>query len=119
MEEQLDYEIKHESKYDYNKINNIRESIETMSKFNQIEILKIITRHKEVIINENKNGIHINLSDFSDNILDELLLYINYVTQQENDLNNIEKQKETYKNTYFVKDNKDNCSANISKKYVT
>ncbi len=107
MEEQLDYE----TKYDYNKINNIRESIETMSKFNQIEILKIITRHKEIIINENKNGIHINLSDFSDNILDELLLYINYVTQQESELSNIEKQKESYKNTYFVKDNKDNSSA--------
>ena len=111
MEELLDYETKYESKYDYNKINNIRESIEAMSKFNQIEILKIITKHKELIINENKNGIHINLSDFSDNILDELLLYIKYVTQQETELNNIEKQKESYKNTYFIKDNKDNSSA--------
>ena len=117
MEDQYEYEYK--DKYDFNKVNSIRESIENMSKFNQIEILKLITRHKEVIINENKNGIHLNLSDFSNNILDELIVYINYVTKQETELNNIEKQKESYKNTYFLKDNKDNCVTNINNKYAT
>ena len=104
--------------YDFNKTNGIRESIENMSKFNQIEILRILTRHKEVIINENKYGIHINLSDLRNEILDELLVYVNYVTTQEIELNNIEKQKESYKNTYFLKDNKDNFG-NISSKYVS
>jgi len=104
--------------YDFNKTNGIRESIENMSKFNQIEILRILTRHKEVIINENKYGIHINLSDLSNDILDELLVYVNYVNTQEIELNNIEKQKESYKNTYFLKDNKDNFG-NISSKYVS
>lgn len=33
------------------KLNNIRDSIEKMSKFNQIEILRILTNYKEVIIN--------------------------------------------------------------------
>ena len=105
--------------YDFNKINGIREAIENMSKFNQIEILRILTRHKEVIINENKYGIHINLSDISSIILDELLVYVNYVTAQEIELNNIERQKETYKNTYFLKDNKDNFGNNINNKYVS
>ena len=90
-----------------------------MSKFNQIEIMRILTRHKEVIINENKYGIHINLSDISSIILDELLVYVNYVTAQEIELNNIERQKETYKNTYFLKDNKDNFGNNINNKYVS
>ena len=103
--------------YDFNKINGVRESIENMSKFNQIEILRILTKHKEVIINENKYGIHINLSDLRNDILDELLVYVNYVTTQEIELNNIEKQKESYKNTYFIKDNKDNFG-NINSKYV-
>jgi hypothetical protein len=115
----MEYLYESEAKYDFNKINSIRESIENMSKFNQIEILKIITRHKDVIINENKNGIHLNLSDFNDDILDEMLVYINYVTKQETELNNIEKQKESYKNTYFLKDNKDNCVTNINNKYAT
>ena len=104
-----------QSGYDFNKTNGIRESIENMSKFNQIEILRILTRHKEVVINENKCGIHINLSDLRNDILDELLVYTNYVSTQEIELNNIEKQKESYKNTYFLKDNKDNFGNNNSK----
>jgi hypothetical protein len=107
-------------RYDFNKVNSIRDAIENMSKFNQIEILKIISRHKEVIINENKNGIHINLSEVDNHILDELIIYINYVATQEFELNNIEKQKESYKNTYFLKDNKDNfVSNNNNNKYVS
>ena len=44
-----------ENEYDFNKLNYIREQIESMSKFNQIEILRILTKNKHVIINENKN----------------------------------------------------------------
>lgn len=94
-------------KYSYDKINNIRETIENMSKFNQIEVLRLLTK-KNVIINENKYGIHINLSELDEDILDELTLYINYVNAQEEELDNMEKQKECYKNIYFHKDNKDN-----------
>ena len=94
-------------------LNIVRESIENMSKFNQIEILRILTNHKEVIINENKYGIHINLSELSSNIIRDLLVYINYVNAQEIELNNIEKQKQDYKNNYFLKDNKDNSSNSI------
>jgi len=100
--------------YDFNKINNMRNKIENMSKFNQIEILRILTKHSDVIVNENKYGIHINLSELNSEILDELCVYIDYVTAQELDLNAVEKQKETYKNTFFIKDNKDNTT-NINK----
>ena len=93
--------------FDFNKINGIRESIENMAKFNQIEILRILTKHQDVIINENKYGIHINLSELSDEIIEELLVYISYVNMQEIELNKIEKQQEDYKNIYFMKDNKD------------
>jgi hypothetical protein len=94
-------------------LNSIREAIENMSKFNQIEILRILTNHKEVIINENKYGIHINLSELSSNIIRDLFVYVNYVNAQEIELNNIEKQKQDYKNNYFLKDNKDNSSNSI------
>ena len=110
--------------YNYNeafgKINNMRDVIENMTKFNQIEILRILTNHKEVIINDNKYGIHINLSELNDTILGELLAYITYVNAQETELNNIEQQKQSYKDIYFVKDNKDNISNNINNnnKYV-
>ncbi len=93
--------------YNYNDLNYIREQIENMSKFNQIEILKILTKNKNVITNENKYGIHILLNELEDSILNELMVYIKYVNTQEIYLNNAEKEKETYKNTFFLKDNKE------------
>ena len=79
--------------YDFNQLNYIREQIENMSKFNQIEILRILKKNKNVIINENKYGIHINLSELQNNILNELMVYIKYVNTQEIYLNNAEKEK--------------------------
>jgi hypothetical protein len=88
-------------------LNYIRETIENMNKFNQIEVLRILNRHSNVTLNENKYGVHINLSELPKNIIDELSAYIKYVTTQELTLNSIEKQKEDYRNTYFSKDIKD------------
>ena len=94
--------------YSVSELNYIRESIENMNKFNQIEVLRILHSNKDVTLNENKYGVHINISDLKKEILDELLVYINYVNTQEKTLHNIEKEKETYKNIFFEKDNKDN-----------
>jgi hypothetical protein len=100
------------SEIDSRTVTYIRDSIENMSKFNQIEVLKILNDNKDkdngVTINENKYGIHINLSDLSNDLLTQLLQFVTYVTEQEKDLNKIEKQKEIYKNNYFGKDIKDN-----------
>lgn len=94
--------------FSVSELNYIRDSIENMNKFNQVEVLRILSKHSQVTINENKYGIHINLSELSKEILDELNVYINYVKTQEMTLNSIEQQKEDYKNTYFSKDIKDN-----------
>jgi NTP pyrophosphatase (non-canonical NTP hydrolase) len=88
-------------------LNSVRDKLENMSKFNQIEVLRILSKYKEVTLNENKYGVHINLSELKKEIVDELQKYINYVNTQEITLNHIEKQKETFKNIYFTKDNKD------------
>lgn len=94
--------------YDFAKLNFIREQIENMSKFNQVEILRILTNHSDVTVNENKYGIHVNLSELNINVLNELSRYIEYISNQECFLNDVEQEKEKYKNTFFVKDNKDN-----------
>jgi hypothetical protein len=96
-------------------LNYIREIIENMNKFNQIQVLKILNKYKEVTLNENKYGIHINLSELSKEIIDKLSDYIKYVNTQEKNLNYIEQQKETYRNTYFSKDIKDNAKIISSK----
>ena len=94
--------------YSVSELNYIRETIENMNKFNQIEVLRILNKHSDVTLNENKYGIHINLSELRKEILDEMNIYIKYVNTQEIALNKVEKQKEDYKNTYISKDIKDN-----------
>lgn len=108
-------EINEINHFSVSELNYIRETIENMNKFNQIEVLRILSKHSTVTLNENKNGVHINLSDLSKDIIDELSSYIKYVTTQELTLNSIEKQKEDYRNTYFSKDIKDNSKIVFSK----
>jgi hypothetical protein len=88
-------------------LNYIRDTIENMNKFNQIEVLRLLSKHNEVTLNENKYGVHINLSELKKEILEEIEVYIKYVNTQEVTLDQGEKEKEIYKNTYFAKDNKD------------
>jgi thiamine monophosphate synthase len=78
-----------------------------MNKFNQIEILRIMNKHYDITLNENKYGVHINLSDLKKEMIEELSTYIKYVNTQEIALHQVEKQKESFKNIYFGKDNKD------------
>ena len=106
------------SKYDTSELNIIREKIEKMTKFNQIAVLRIFKNTSGVIINENKYGIHINLTELSDSIINELSVYINYVNEQEIELKHIEQKKIDYKSIYFVKDNKDNM-INTTNTYAT
>jgi len=94
--------------FSVSELNYIRDTIENMNKFNQVEILRILNNNKDVTLNENKYGVHINLSELKKDIIDELIMYIKYVTTQEINLNKIEQQKEDFKNIYFAKDNKDN-----------
>ena len=94
--------------YSVSELNYLRESIENMNKFNQVGILRIMNKFKHVTLNENKYGIHINLSELPKEIINELNVYIKYVSTQEQTLNSIEQQKEDYRNTYFSKDIKDN-----------
>jgi len=93
--------------YSVSELNYIRDTIEKMNKFNQIEILRILNKHENITLNENKYGVHINLSELDKEIIYELTLFIKYVNTQEQTLNSIEQQKENYRNTYFSKDIKD------------
>lgn len=95
-----------ETDYTEGELNFIREVIESMNKFNQIEVLRILHKHS-ITLNENRYGVHINLSELKKEIIDDLQNYINYVNTQEITLHQVEKQKESFKNIYFTKDNKE------------
>jgi hypothetical protein len=102
---------------DYAELDLIREKIESMPKFNQVEILRILHKDSAVTLNENKYGTFINLTDLSSTTIELLKTYINYVNTQEYNLNALEKQKEEFKNIYFTKDNKD-TTGHLNKQYA-
>lgn len=79
----------------------IRQIVENMDKHNQIEILKIIYERNKKCINENKYGIHINMTELSNDIIIKLNEYMKYVNIQESEINNIEQKKENFINTFF------------------
>jgi hypothetical protein len=84
-------------------LNSISEQIEAMNHFNQVEVLRILHSYENIQLNENKYGIHVNLTCLKKEVLEKVKLYISYVNKQETDLNEVERQKETFKNTYFNK----------------
>jgi hypothetical protein len=105
-------DIENEINEEYNtfnvqELNSIREKIELMSKFNQIEVLRILSSYKNITLNENKYGVLINMTDLKREVIEKLKEYINYVNTQETNLNEFETRIQQYKNIYFVKDNKD------------
>lgn len=84
----------------------LKKCIEDMSKYHQIQVLKILRSNKNVVLNENNNGIFINLSEQSDEILLSLKEYASYVKDQLDDLSEFENKKQILANKFF-KDNKE------------
>lgn len=86
-----------------NYLMSLKDGIETMPIVHQVEILRIL-HNKQTQINENKNGVFVNISKLSDTTLRELEEYMKYVIQQEKQLNEIEEQKQILTKEFF--DNK-------------
>ena len=97
-------------------LNRLKERIERLNKFHQIEILKLLKTNDSCTLNENKNGIFVNLTSLSDVLIFELEKYLEYVQKQESQLSEIEKQKNILSNTFF-KDNKDNAPITLNAEY--
>jgi hypothetical protein len=87
-------------------LQNLKENIEKMSKFHQIEILRILTTSGKVCLNENNNGTFVNLTEQPKDIIAQLNKYVNYVNEQQNQLSIIEHEKSRLEKI-FCKDNKD------------
>jgi hypothetical protein len=85
----------------------MKNKIEAMEKYYQIEILKILTKRQSKI-NENKSGCYVNLTFLPQETIDELMEYIDYTKEQEEAFNTMEYQKEEFKLAFFYeKENKD------------
>jgi hypothetical protein len=93
-------------------LNRLKERIEKLNKFHQIEILKLLKTNDSCTLNENKNGIFVNLTSLSDGLIFELEKYLEYVQKQESQLSEIEKQKNILSNTFFTPFNISNADFN-------
>jgi hypothetical protein len=83
-------------------LNVIKDKIERLGKNHQLEILSILKNTAGVKLNENKNGVFVNMSFLSRETLVELEKYVKYVCDQEKTLNDLEIQKQDFKNTFFT-----------------
>jgi len=91
--------------YDSNIIMNVlklKERIESMSKYHQIEVLRILNKYTTVKTNENNNGTFVNLTEQNNDVLRELELYTEYVEEQQKQLNKVETEKELIEQTFFT-----------------
>lgn len=79
----------------------IRDRIESMSKPDQIEVLRLLTKTNQVPVSENRYGTHINLSELPDSILEKLQLFISYIDKQRSYLSHAELEQQKCKDTYF------------------
>tara|TARA_Y100001958_G_scaffold157683_1_gene153393 strand:- start:1214 stop:1513 length:300 start_codon:yes stop_codon:yes gene_type:complete len=88
-------------------LENLKNTIETFPRYHQIEILSILKQYN-IDITENNNGTFINLTKLDEKIINVLDNYVNYVEEQKNHLDVVEKEKERIEKTYFNKEGKDN-----------
>ncbi len=86
---------------EYNQLISIKETIENMSKKHQIDVLKIFKKNEKIILNENSNGIFVNLSELEYQDLINLQEFINYVNKQQEQLDNVEDTKTNIENKFF------------------
>ena len=70
-------------------ISKLKERIEFMPKYHQIEILRLLNNAASVKKNENNNGTFVNLTEQSKEVLIELEKYANYVDDQQKHLNKV------------------------------
>lgn len=93
-------------------LRELKEYIENMSKYHQIEVLRILQTRANNHLNENQNGTFINLSLLPSEDIDALKDYSEYVKDQQQTLALIEEKKKNIASKYFKdykyeNDNKD------------
>lgn len=89
--------------YTPDELKDLCQKLQEMTKINQVEALRIFYKHNKDIINENKNGIHINITDVENHVLEEIEDFILYVVAQEKKLNDMEVLQQDIHTKYIEK----------------
>ena len=95
---------------DVNKLEDLKEKIEALSKFQQVEILKILSKNM-CKLNENKSGIFVNMTFLETDVIEEIEKYMLYVEDQSDTFQTVEYQKEEFKNIILEHEQPENTIA--------
>lgn len=79
----------------------IKERIEKLSKHHQLEALRILSKIQSIKMNENNNGVFINLTEQDDNVMKQLEDFLVYVDDQQKHLHNIDDKQEQMEQDFF------------------
>ena len=85
---------------DIEELKELKDNIELLSRSYQIEVGRLLLNNN-IQIDENKNGIFINLSKIDTPTLIKLKNFLIYANSQEDKLKNIESKQEELKDYYF------------------
>jgi len=92
---------------DPNRLIKLKTEIENIPKIHHVKILQILINNK-IKFSENRNGIFVNMNEFTNKTIKELQKILLYISEQEKTLNDVEKEKSFYQTNYFKNSNKDN-----------
>lgn len=82
-------------------LNDLKTKIESLPKEHQIEVLRKLKNTDEIVLNENNNGVFINLSQLQDKHIDLLNRFLVYINKQNEHLSIIENKKDDIKENFF------------------
>ena len=82
-------------------LNALRKKIETLQPSAHYEVFKLIKKY-DIPFNENSNGIFINMSNMTDECIDELTNHIKWLDEQKSFLQKDEQVKDQYRENFFT-----------------
>lgn len=91
-------------------LENIKQKIDSMNEKHHLHIGSILRKNPQIKLNSNKNGILLNLSTIPEETVGEIIKYLNYVSDQEYSISQMETTAEELKQFITEKDHKDNYS---------
>lgn len=95
-------------------LEEMKKKIESLEKHHHLQILRIIKNSPiNHTLSENKNGVFVNLTVLSEDVINEIKIYLDYLNEQENLLTDLETKKEDVKNTFFLEKEDKGNSVNM------
>ena len=86
----------------HSRLTHLRDKIDTMDATNHIQVLRIIKEYGDPsAIQETNHGVHTNLADLPEAVIQKIEQYVTYYYRQEERLKQLDDATELVKRTHF------------------